>query len=146
MGWVPVFVPAELAPEVLRMVAATLESGGAEGGPSDWADATSEDMEVFFRDAPSLEWRLVTDLAVRDRPVPVADLARALGVEVGAVAGAIGPINKRAKREGWVAPVRPARFVPEGSTSPKRGLVLAEELRSWVIRHNRELDAHGRRR
>ncbi|MGH9245887.1 MAG: hypothetical protein ACRD29_16520 [Acidimicrobiales bacterium] len=142
----PVFVPAPMAPEILRQVAASLESGGgvADAGRSDWSDATDQDRAVFFRDVPSVEWRLVAELARHDRPVPVADLADALGAQVGDVAGAIGPINKRAKREGWVAPVQPTRFIPEGSRSSKRGLLLHEDLRSWVLA--RDVDRGAERR
>lgn len=131
-GWVPVFVPAELAPDVLQRVAAYVQAGATPGGPSEWADATGEDLEVFFRDIPDIEWRLVAELANHTRPAPVAELARALRVEVGTVAGAIGPINKRAKREGWAPPIQPMRYFPEGSRSSKRGLMLAEEIRSWI--------------
>src|ERR671931_534487 len=55
-GWVPVYVPAELAPEVLRRVASFVELGGAAtAGPSPWADATADDIAVFFRDVSPLE-------------------------------------------------------------------------------------------
>jgi len=135
-GWVPVFVPAEMAPEVLERVAAFVKAGTATGGPSEWSDAANEDLAVFFRETPGIEWALVAELARHERPVSVADLASALGVEVGSVAGAIGPINKRAKREGWMPPIQPVRFFPEGSRTSKRGLVLAERVRAWVRAHD----------
>jgi hypothetical protein len=134
---VPVFVPAEMAADVMRRVADHLQSGAATTGVSDWADATAQDKEVFFRDLPDIEWQLVQELARYDRPVPVAEVAEALGVEVGDVAGAMGPINKRAKREGWVAPIRPGRFTPEGTRSSKRGLLLHEGLRAWAVERRR---------
>jgi hypothetical protein len=139
-GWVPVFVPADMAPDVLRSVAAYLQSGAAPTGPSEWTDATDEDREAFFGDMAGIEWQLVAALAGQERPVPVSDLAAVLGVGVGAVAGAIGPINKRAKRQGWVAPIRPTRFVPEGSRSSKRGLLLDPALRAWVLARGDDAD------
>jgi hypothetical protein len=137
-GWVPVFVPAEIAPEVLQRVAEFVQTDGSPGSPSDWSNATSEDLDVFFREIPDIEWRLVTQLAEYDRPAAVPEVAQSLGVEVGAVAGAIGPINKRAKREGWAPPIQPARFIPEGSRSSRRGLLLPAEIRSWVRSRNGE--------
>lgn len=138
-GWVPVFVPAQMAPEVLRSVAVFVESGSVNVRLSDWADATDEDMAVFFRQTVGLEWRLVAELARRERPAPVTELAQALGVEVGAVAGAIGPINKRAKREGWAAPIQPTKVVPHEGRAAKRGLVLAEQARPWVRARDQQL-------
>jgi hypothetical protein len=139
-GWVPVFVPAELAPDVLRRVAEFVRSGSPVGSPSDWADATTEDLEGFFQDIPDIEWRLITELSQRDRPAPVAELAEVLDVEVGAVAGAIGPINKRAKRQSWGPPIQPTRYFPEGSRTAKRGLLLADAIKSWIRSRDGESD------
>ncbi|HZC73354.1 MAG TPA: hypothetical protein VE442_21845 [Jatrophihabitans sp.] len=136
LHWVPVYVPAALAPEVLRSVASFLEAGGATAaGPSAWADAAADDIAVFFREVSPLEWRLISELARREVPTAVAELAKALGVEMGAVAGAIGPVNKRAKREGWTPPIQPRRFTPSGTSTSRRGLVLAAGLRTWINAH-----------
>jgi hypothetical protein len=134
--WVPVFVPAELAPDVLRNVASFLEAGETAAGPSAWADATADDIAVFFRGVSPLEWRLVSELARREVPTPVAELAEVLGVEMGAVAGAMGPVNKRAKREGWTPAIQPRRFTPPESSTSRRGLVLAPGLRAWIGRQS----------
>lgn len=130
--WVPIYVPAELASDVLRQVATFLEAGEVAAGPSQWADASADDVAAFFGGVTPLEWRLVVELARRDGPTTVAELADALGVEMGAVAGAMGPVNKRARREGWAPPIEPRRFTPAGESSSRRGLVLAAGLRAWM--------------
>lgn len=130
--WVPVFVPAELAPDVLRRVATLLQAGGTAVGPSEWSDATADDMAAFFVEVSALEWRLVVELARREVPTTVTELADALGVAMGAVAGAMGPVNKRAKREGWAPPIQPRRFTPPDGSMSRRGLVLAAGLRAWI--------------
>ncbi len=130
-GWVPMIVPTELAPRVLRDVADWIAED-SDTGPRDWADATAADKRAFFADSTRNEWRLVTELARHDKPVTSADLAEALGVEVADIAGAVGPLKKRAKRNRWVAPVRSTRFWEGPGKKSRRGLVLHDELKSWV--------------
>ncbi|MDP1821532.1 MAG: hypothetical protein Q8K58_16775 [Acidimicrobiales bacterium] len=131
--WVPVMLPPGLAPEVLRRVAAYLEEAQSDD-PRGWGDATSADKLAFFKEAQDLEWRLVAELACHDdKPVPPVDLAERLNVDPGQVAGAVGPLNKRAKKRGWVSPVRPFKFVQVGPGGGSvKGLVLDQELKVWV--------------
>lgn len=131
-GWVPLWVPAELAPDVLRSVASFLEPGRSGTGPSDWSVATSDDIAEFLQGVEPLEWRLISELARHEGPSTVAGLAEALRVEMGAVAGAMGPVNKRAKRRGWAPPIEPRRFTPPGESASRRGLVLTSVLREWI--------------
>ncbi len=130
--WVPLMAPPALAPGFLHTVAAYVEDAQSDD-PRDWGDASSADKKAFFKDAMDLEWQVVAVLAHHDKPVPAGDLAETLKVEPDQVAGAVGPLNKRAKKRGWVSPVRPMRFVQVGAGGGSiKGLVLHDELKVWV--------------
>ena len=75
----------------------------------------------------------IADLLAREAlPVPTPVVAECLGVEVDDVAGAVGPLNKRAKKHGWVSPVRTIRHFTAGKGAV-RGLVLHDELKNCVL-------------
>jgi hypothetical protein len=141
--WVPAMLPPALAPEVLRKVAAFVEDDQSDD-PRDWGDASSADKKAFFKDAMALEWRVVEVLADHERPVPPADLAERLDIDTNQVAGAVGPLNKRAKKRGWVSPVRPLRFVQVGAGGGSiKGLVLHDELKAWVKERASDMTPDG---
>jgi hypothetical protein len=133
--WIPVYVPVEMAADVLHSVASFVEGTGPTIGRSDWSEATADDLVAFLGGLQPLEWRLIRELADREVPTSVAELADALDVEMSAVAGAMGPVNKRAKREGWAPPIEPRRFTPPGNSVSRRGLLLAAGVRAWVKAH-----------
>src|SRR5206468_2040491 len=103
--WVPVLAPPALAARFLREVAAHLDLGVGTEGPRDWDHASDAERRAFFRDATAEQWDLVVHLSDSPLPIPTIELARMLGNDVADVAGVVGPLNKRAKREGWVSPV-----------------------------------------
>jgi hypothetical protein len=136
--WVPVLAPPSLAARFLREVATWVELEDGNGGPRDWGDASDSELAAFFGEASVAQWELLKRLSAGASPMPAADLAEALGVAVTAVAGLVGPLNKRARRLDWVPPLTPQSF--SRGARADRGLLLHPALRSWVAG---QADAQG---
>ena len=96
-------VPRALASNVYRQMAEYLDDLD-KPVLRDWATATRQDVWSFRARSPQ-EQQGVMDMLV-DGPMHLSDMAVALGVTVQALAGYIGPLNKRAKKGGWAPPVR----------------------------------------
>ena len=134
--WVPVMVPASMAPQVLRDVAAfVLADHEAATGPRDWGAATDDDRtRVLIGDKP-VEWQMLVHLSRASEPLPASQLAERVGVEVDDIAGLVGPLNKRARRAGWVSPIQTRTMFRAG-----KGLMLHEALGWWVLSRDNDLD------
>jgi hypothetical protein len=134
--WVPVMAPPELAARFLREVADYLASGAGDDQFRLWEDATGTDVRAFLETLTETQYRLFVSLAMAKTPMSAAAHAERLKVSVDAIAGYVGPINKRAKKMAWAAPVRSHGFW--NGKRMERVLMLDERLAGWVRDHHEE--------
>jgi len=123
--WVPIWVPRSKAARILREVARDLERDD-DDGLRDWDSTSEAERRLFFKNLTAIQWRLLVRLAMSEGPTPAAELADALSIQVSDVAGIVGPLNKRAKRERWPSPVR------SQGPGEEKGLSLDPALTEWV--------------
>lgn len=134
--WVPVMVPPELAARFLRDVADHVARANSDNEPRLWGDATDSDIGAFVRELNDNQRRLLVSLASAQRPVPAAQHAERLGMTVDDIAGHVGPINKRAKKAGWISPVRSHRAFNRNTS--EKVLFLDERVALWIKDHYEE--------
>lgn len=132
--WVPVMAPPELAARMLREVADHIAAGREFAEVRPWEDATGTDVRDFLRLVTADQSKLLVSLAFAEEAVPAAQHAQRLGVSVDDLAGYVGPLNKRAKKSGWMSPIRSERHFGKGAD---KVLVLDERVAMWV-RNNHE--------
>ena len=104
--WVPMMAPPQLAPRFLKEIAEYVGRTDAEADPRLWEDATGNDIGEFLKDMNGDQYKVLRCLAFSSVPRSTSEHAERLHMAVGHVAGCVGPINKRAKKLGWISPVR----------------------------------------
>ncbi len=134
--WVPVMAPPELAPRFLREVAEHIASGASAADARLWDNATGRDVAEFVGLLNTEQHRLLVSLAFSETPASTATHAERIGVTVENIAGYVGPINKRAKKLGWISPIRSHNFWTGKRT--EKVLVLDDRLALWVRDHHEE--------
>ncbi len=131
--WVPVMVPPELATRVLRLIADNVDAA-EDAGPRPWEDATAADVAAFVSELNQGQRRLVVALSHTTKPQSTASYADLLGTTIDDIAGYVGPINKRARKRGWMSPLRSERHF----RIKDKVLVLDERIAVWVREHYEE--------
>ncbi len=134
--WVPVMAPPDLAPRFLREVAEHIASGASAADARLWDNATGRDVAEFVGLLNTEQHRLLVSLAFSETPASTATHAERIGVTVENVAGYVGPINKRAKKLGWISPIRSHNFWTGKRT--EKVLVLDDRFALWVRDHHEE--------
>src|SRR3954451_2156336 len=133
--WVPLMAPPELAARFLREVAEFVgRSDAAEARL--WEDATGADIKTFIAGLNEPQYRFVVDLAFAERPATAAVHAERAGMTIDDVAGVVGPVNKRAKKLGWVSPIRSHRELT--GTTMEKVVVLDDHVALWIRDHHEE--------
>jgi hypothetical protein len=114
--FVSIPVPIDLTSVVMRLVADHLDGaqtgphsrGDEPWGPRDlWAGYVDDaDSAMFWSQViRPVDRRLLRFLAAQPAPTPAADVAHALGFDVAALAGVVGPLNKGCLAAGFPVPV-----------------------------------------
>lgn len=136
--WVPVLAPPELAVRFLREVAEHVARGANDSAADArlWADATGSDIASFVKLGNDDQGRLLRSLAFVNRPASTATHAERIGVTVDAIAGYVGPINKRARKLGWTSPITSCNFFT--GTKTEKVLVLDDRFALWIRDHHEE--------
>jgi hypothetical protein len=133
VDYVQVPVPASLVPQVMRLVADHLADDAGPGEAhsfAGWDVLVSEDDEEagqWWRMLRPDERRLLRTLAAAPGDsLETSDAARNMKLTSQDLAGILGPMNRRARRDGYPAPVR-SRQERSRDKSGRRVTVLCLE-------------------
>lgn len=110
--FIPIYVPASMAPAILRQVASSiekenavaLESGdapGSEGVNGGWINVAREELDQFLVGLGPDEWDVLLALAeLHDKKPTPGEIAERLNISTDQLGGRLGPIARRTRAAG----------------------------------------------